>query len=158
MARKFTVDGVDFVEISVQSGDSVKKVTAKQARIDQLVEFVKNFQAAEDRGCPKAVLNWVQGIKFTDAEILVARSMDLIEAGRGKEGGYYLFGTAPEKDENSGAPSIVGQMRSFLDTLVSGYGSPGFTVNIDEAKRLVSAHQLSLENRKAGQQKRRANE
>ena len=58
-----------------------------------IVEFVAQYVAENDRGCPKGAILYTGG--FTAKDIKDAVTSRKLEAGRGSEGGFFICGERP---------------------------------------------------------------
>ncbi len=92
------------------------KVLPIPERVKLLASKVKEYTAKEERGCPGGWLLYVGG--FSAKEIEAAINLKVLEATRGKEGGYYLFGEKPEPQDIS--PSLKARMAGVLESLLKG--------------------------------------
>lgn len=92
-------------------------VSAEQfARAKAIESKVRDFVKANERGCQGGHLIYVEG--FSKKEIDLAVFLNLIEAKRGREAGYFPFGEVPEAQEIT--PSLKARMVEVLNQVVKG--------------------------------------
>lgn len=110
--------------------------------------FVRTFTNTHGRGCPSGVILYTgvhpeDGKPFTKADIKAAQDGKLIESGRGKEGGFYVYGEKPETVEAD--PSLKLRMVKVLETAVSEDGTDA--IDLDEVRSILADYRNELSRR-----------
>lgn len=124
------------------------KITVNQKALD-ISKAVRDFVAENGRGCPKGHLQYVLHFKVPDINLAV--DCNLIEAGRGKEGGYFPAGEKPIPQSDSGSDSLKARMAEFLNAF-----SKGEEMDPEFAATLYGEYLIQNENRKAAIAKAKA--
>ena len=93
--------------------------TVSASKMEAIVAFVRKFNKAEDRGCPMGAIEYVGG--FSKAEIKAAKNANLIESGKGSEGGFFVAGEKPVAKGPVVKATVKNQMAAFIRGLRSGY-------------------------------------
>ncbi len=88
---------------------------------------------------------------FNAADLKDAKDSQVIESGRGKEGGYYITGEKPDAVESD--PSLKGRMVAVLENVLSGE----VDIDLGEVENILNAYKAELVTRKDAQAKARAN-
>lgn len=97
-------------------GDCNQHGVDKMSVQTDILSFVTKYVDENNRGCPKGVLIHVGGFKAKD----IAESLDtnILESGRGSEGGLFPFGQKPSpKGDN--AESLKARAFEYLRTIDS---------------------------------------
>lgn len=105
-------------------------------------ELVKAHNDRFGRGCPKGVLQFVGGFKAADIDKAVDNHE--IEATRGKEGGFYLFGNVPTPQTDMD-PSLKSRMVALIQKIADE--APDSDEGI-EAITLLNEYKAECEGRK----------
>lgn len=92
-----------------------------------LVQFVSDFVAKHNRGCPKGALQFVGG--FSDKEIKASAQGGEIVSVKGPTGGYYVAGFVPVTGAAKAPTTLKARMADYLRNLDN-----------DEARSLVTAY------------------
>lgn len=88
----------------------------------QIAQFVRQFVQEHGRGCPKGVLLYGQGAKFSNKDVQRAmpKSDDnengegAIEGAKGRDGGFWPFGEVPESSGPDA--SLVSELADAIRT------------------------------------------
>jgi hypothetical protein len=124
------------------------KIAVNQKVLD-IAKAVREHVNANGRGCPKGHLQYVLGFRTQDINLAV--DCNLIEAGRGKEGGYFPAGEKPVPQTDSGSDSLKARMAEFLNGFANGD-----TMDADFARSLHDEYLSQNEARKAAIAKAKA--
>lgn len=109
----------------------------------EVSKFVRKYVSENGRGCPKGVLQHVGGFKAKD--ITLALETNLVEAGRGSEGGLFPYGEKPEAKERASVTlksRLVDALRIVAD---------GGTLDSDFARSLVNEYEAEIAKRSESQ-------
>lgn len=87
------------------------KVMIDMAKVDALVEFVREWNTVNNAGCPKGVMQHVG--KYPANIIAFAHSAGRLETRKGRDGGSWPAGEMPAAKDD-GAPSITAQAFDLL--------------------------------------------
>jgi len=109
----------------------------------EISKFVRNYVRENGRGCPKGVLQHVGGFKAKD--IALALDTNMIESGRGSEGGLFPFGEKPAPKDRV-AVTLKSRMVDALRIVADGG-----TLDADFARALVNEYESELEKRRDAQ-------
>lgn len=110
----------------------------------EISKFVAAYVKENGRGCPKGELQWVG--KFNAKDIKHAIAMKLVEAGRGSEGGLFLYGQKPAAKDRASV-TLKSRMVDAL-RIVAG----GDTLDSDYAANLIREYEQECEKRSKAQQ------
>lgn len=109
----------------------------------EISKFVRNYVRENGRGCPKGVLQHVGGFKAKD--IALALDTNMIESGRGSEGGLFPFGEKPAPKDRV-AVTLKSRMVDALRIVADGG-----TLDADFARGLVAEYDAEIEKRRDAQ-------
>lgn len=107
--------------------------TVSASKMEAIVAFVRKFNAKEDRGCPMGAIEYVGG--FSKAEIKAAKNANLIESGKGSEGGFFVAGAKPVAKGPVVKATVKNQMAAFMRMLAVGQTLDADT--IEQAKAIL---------------------
>lgn len=107
------------------------KIAVNQKALD-IGKAVREFVAENARGCPKGVLQYK--LNFHPKDIQLAVDCNLIESGRGKEGGYFPAGEKPEAQERASV-TLKSRMADALKVVADGG-----TLDSDFAQSLLNEY------------------
>jgi hypothetical protein len=119
------------------------KVEVEMSKALEVSKAVRKYVNENGRGCPKGVLQHVNG--FTAKDIKAALDMQLVESGRGSEGGLFPFGEKPAAKERM-AVTLKSRMVDALRIVADGG-----TLDSDYARNLVSEYEAELAKRSESQ-------
>lgn len=106
-------------------------------------DFVASYVERNGRGCPKGELQFVG--KFSAKDIKKATAANLIESGRGSEGGFFVYGTKPIP---TGDVSVTLKSRMVDQLRLAALGT---VISADTAKSLIADYELECTNRAKAQ-------
>lgn len=108
--------------------------TVSASRMEAIVAFVAKFNKAESRGCPMGAIEYVGG--FSKAEIKAAKAANVIESGKGNEGGFFVAGMKPAAKGPVVKATVKNQMAAFMRMLSVGQTLDKDT--IEQAKAILA--------------------
>jgi hypothetical protein len=108
-----------------------------------IVQFVRTYNREQGRGCPKGVLLHVGNFKAKEIESAV--DAGLLEASRGKEGGFFPMGERPAP-KSSGESTLKARMVEALRV-----HADGDQLDREFAAALVAEYDAEIEKRRQAQ-------
>ena len=88
------------------------KVAVSSEKVNALVEFVREYNEQNSRGCPADAIRYVGG--FEKAEIKAAKDSGKIKGTLGAEGGFYPADATPVSKKSMKATSLKSRMADFI--------------------------------------------
>lgn len=120
----------------------MKKMATDKAL--EVAKTVRKYVSENGRGCPKGVLMHVNG--FSAKDIKRAVDNNLVESGRGSEGGLFPYGEKPTAKERI-AVTLKSRLVDALRVVANGG-----TLDADFARSLVKEYDAEIEKRRDAQQ------
>lgn len=114
------------------------KIAVTADKLNALVEFVREFNSNNNRGCPADAIRYVGG--FEKAEIKAAKDNGLIKGTLGAEGGFYPSDATPVPKKDQKGASLKSRMADYISQ---------FTASDPKAVELMTEYGIELAKRKA---------
>lgn len=116
-----------------------------------IVDFVRQFNAREGRGCPVGAIEYVGG--FGKKDIADAKKKGLIVSNKGTHGGFFPAGEVVVTKKAEVKSTLKGDMAAFLTAFANGE-----TLKREDAATLVARYNKECAAKKESAKARKSKE